>query len=158
MRARRFYQDKPDEPLFWLGLAYDKLSAYGLSFVRPLTGWLAVLLVFTGLYWSLGEGECQGRNGMWDAAFALSLSNGFVVGGFGRSEKAVQAQACLYGAAHGYTGRKIPKAELASLPPCTPLAPIIPTCVTILAALQTIFSILCLFLLALAVRNRFRIR
>lgn len=72
------------------------------------------------------------------AAIYLSVNNGLVISGLGRSEKLMQSYACLYG-----------KNEL---------DPIMPDAVVFVGIAQTILSAVLIFLFLLALRNYFRIK
>jgi len=78
-RCRRFWNDRPfgkGAGRFWFGLAYEKFSDFGRSFLRPFIGWLATLAIFTSYYWS----QAKGTGHIWDSLY-LSLRHGLVISG-----------------------------------------------------------------------------
>jgi hypothetical protein len=52
LRSRRYLEDKPWHPAFWLGIAYEVLSDFGFSVLRPLLVWLACVVFFAAFYLS----------------------------------------------------------------------------------------------------------
>lgn len=80
-------------------------------------------------------------------ALLLSFHKGLPFTGVGSPEKLNQIYACLYGI-HGGGTRELPER----------FTPVIPDLVYLLGILQTLFSLVLIFLLLLALRNHFRIR
>jgi Pentapeptide repeats (9 copies) len=50
MRARRYREDKPWHPAFWLGIACELFSSFGHSVFRPIF-WLAALTLVSGWFY-----------------------------------------------------------------------------------------------------------
>lgn len=128
--------------------------------MRPLLAWIITTIAFACYYLSHYSGtlEHAGASGSLTAIAALtclsetpgeplmatlylSVHNGLVVSGLGRSEKLAQSYACLY----GNMGKDY-------------LSPQIPDAVAFAGLGQTVFSAVLIFLLLLALRNLFRIK
>jgi uncharacterized protein YjbI with pentapeptide repeats len=161
----------------WMNWLYEKLSDFGRSFSRPLCLWLVLMAVSAIGYYVCSpapSGNCikivdtgnsekfnkklqnrqtkptpEQRAVNFDAYLAsasLAFTNGVGFLGIGNEENTKQTYACLYGLNETLGG--LHKQEL---------IPRIPGPVTVLGAFQRAFSFLLLFLMALAVRNHFRI-
>ena len=152
--ARRWSVDKPWHALFYFGLFYGWLSAFGRSVVRPLIGWVLGLLVFAWHYLSphLRDGwPCEvGPGNAPMAALGLSLRNALVLPGSGSATRLDQIHACLYGIHGG------PAMTPAPLP--ARFQPVIPDAIAFAGVAQNLWSAVMLFLLLLALRNHFRIK
>ena len=159
--ARRGTHDTWRHLWFWVGWAYQILSDFGRSMVRPLLGLGLSVVVFAFIYASL-------NHAVWDQPFAksipcevgsgdprlaallLSLHNAVPVAGIASTGKIREVYACLYGL----------EANLALTRGNSPgnCAPIIPYGVVFAGVSQSILSVALIFLVLLAIRNRFRIR
>lgn len=144
---------------YWAGLFYQIFSKFGRSTLRPLVGWITITLLFALYYlsphlepldWSsddvisaISALSCisQTSSSPLIAAIYLSVHNGLVISGLGRSEKLIQSYACLY----GNSGKD-------------QLVPIMPDEVVFAGIVQTILSAILIFLFLLALRNYFRIK
>jgi pentapeptide repeat protein len=137
---------------YWLGLLYELLSDFGRSVWRPLLWWFVSVFLFANFYLGQHKTAYEPKstntqlsclNGSQDnpvtAARFLSIYNGLVIAGFGRSEKLSQSYACLYGGGQDQ--------------PVT-----MPDKVVCAGIIQSIFSAVMLFLLLLALRNKFKIK
>lgn len=154
---------------YWAGFIYEWISDFGRSIRRPIMGWCLVAVLCgafflhyhlrsgnpaTTLYhWASGthkathfaELSCLNsprhlgdQDNPVAAAVYLSIHNGVVFSGLGRSDKLVQSYACLYGGN-----------ETSST---------IPNLIVFIGFIQTLVSAVLIFLLGLALRNKFRIR
>ena len=147
-----FLKDKkvwPGGGRYWAGLLYQWFSDFGRSTARPLLWWVIITAIFTFCFHYLSPhsdlnsndplsiASCSGSDPV-TAALYLSVNNGLVISGLGRSEKLMQSYACLYG-----------KNEL---------GPIMPDAVVFSGIAQTVLSAVLIFLFLLALRNYFRIR
>lgn len=139
--ARRFVEDKWYHGAFWFGIFYQALSDFGRAIVRPMIAWLFSVGIFFGVYRLLANATppCQSP---WSSALILSLHQG-LVSLPGPDDKIRQIYGCLYGTVGGTD---------------TPHIPDIPDMVAFLGTVQSVFSAILIFLLLLALRNRFRIR
>lgn len=162
IRARRGGEDKLWRPPFFFGLAYDALSDFGASAIRPLLIWAMSIAFFAYVYLSYGvvvpsqaeEANWFGRQ--WDLisgvvtgdlgcfvgsgaplseAMYLSWKNALVVG-LWSSVKVREINACLYGSTTG--------------------ADAVPTAVSVLELVQAAWSAGLIALAVLAVSRRFR--
>ncbi len=143
LRARRWTTDKFWHPGLWLGIFYDGVADCGRSIVRPAFVWLASILVFAAFYWLRAtadiETRCAEASGPLVQALYLSVKNALVLFGGTRDARANQAYLCLYDG--------------------TPQQPHIPATVTFAETLLQIpVSAALIFLLLLAVKNRFKIK
>ncbi len=139
LRSRRWTVDKWKHPGTWLGLIYDGIADCGRSIVRPLLIWLASVLVFAVLYLRLAE-QAQGFScGVpFTKALYLAGRNALVLFSGARDARIAQAYQCLYG------GDGTPQ---------------IPDGVSFIEAfLQVPLSAVLIFLLLLAIKNRFKIK
>ena len=140
LRSRRWTTDKWWHFGTWFGLLYDVLADCGRSIVRPLLLWQASVVVFAVLYTRLAD---QGREGFscgtpFVKALFLSGRNALVLFSGGRDARIAQAYRCLYG------GDGEPQ---------------IPDSVSFLEAfVQVPVSAVLIFLLLLAIKNRFKIK
>ena len=146
--ARRWSLDKPWQALFYCGLLYDGLSDFGRSVLRPLLGWVLGVLFFALCYLSQRPADawaCDAAPGSaLTAAFGLSLRHAFVLPGAGSASRLDRIHACLYGVHEG-----------AAAAPAR-FQPVIPDAVAFIGGAQSLWSALVIFLLFLALRNRFR--
>ena len=134
LRAKRFHETKGFGPLF-MNIGYDVLSRYGQSIARPVIALLSSVLLATAMIASM----------YWDApipvlsrlaaAFELGITNATLLVGSERWAPRLNAFDVL----------------------CPGVAPRFGHVGDILAYLQSAFSLLLLFLIGLALRNRFRI-
>ncbi len=145
LRARRLTVDKWWHLGTWFGLVYDLLADCGRSIVRPVLLWCGSVVAFAMVYTRLADqgGEAWSRcvaQGATPAVKALFLSgrNALVLFGGGRDARISQAYQCLYGGAP---------------------EPQIPDSVSFLEAfVQVPLSAVLIFLLLLAIKNRFKIK
>jgi hypothetical protein len=161
IRSRRGVEDKWSSPMCWAGMAYDVMSDFGRSMMRPLLAWLFLIGVFTGSYlWSAdistdGHFDRQSRERFLikepdkqhallysstptGAALYLSLRKSFVFNVAG-DENLDRSYACLFGV-EDYKKQGLPTSYM------------------VLNSLQALLSTILVFLFGLAVRNQFRIR
>ena len=161
MLALRGSEDKrfgPNADRYWLGRAYQAVSDFGRSILRPFAWWLLTITLFAGLYFAAhliaadgakASGCLAGEGHPIAEAAHLSFSKAFVVGGLIDANRAYANQACLY----GLTTLKDPApGGGARTLPDTPIL------VSFLNALQVLISATLIFLFLMAVRNQFRIR
>jgi len=154
---------------YWTGLFYEFFSDFGRSILRPIIGWCGVAILSaafflqyhlsiskpaTTLYhWTLGtdKGPPFSKLGCLSsprhfgdqdnpvaAAVYVSIHNGVVFSGLGRSDKLVQSYGCLYGGNESSSS--------------------IPNLIVFVGFIQTLGSAVLIFLLGLALRNKFKIR
>ncbi|WP_177191632.1 pentapeptide repeat-containing protein [Nitrosospira sp. Nsp14] len=129
---------------YWMGLLYEQTSDFGRSVLGPLVGLVLLMIACTCFYFSYQfniEGIQQDRGGSCTQIFAamfLAVHNGLVVTGLGRSNKLEQSYSCLYGG--------------------TPSMPNMPDVIVLVGIFQTLLSAVLIFLLLLAIRNKFRIK
>lgn len=148
MLTSRWIKDKPWHTFFWFGVLYQVLSDFGRSVSRPLVCWLIWLLAFWALYLAIRPDldgmnmprNCPGSEFVepWIAALALSTHRSLPAFS-GLGERVSSFHSTLYGIGDG----------------CVAL---VPSAVSFLGVVQTVGSTALLFLLLLALRNRFRIR
>ena len=139
---------------YWAGLFYQFISDFGRTTLRPFLGWLLLTCTFAMFYFShysaavnqsnisvtipaIASVDCE----PYMAALYLSVHNGLVISGLGRSDKLAQSYACLYGSSG--------KAQL---------VPVMPDTVVFAGIGQTVLSAVLIFLFLLALRNYFRIK
>lgn len=141
LRARRLIIDKPWHAAFWICILYDIFSDFGNSIIRPFYIWLLSIAGFAIVYMvnagKIGDfaAVCAKQNAdtapNWLTALALSTKSALVFSG--AEKKIDQLYGCLYG-------------------------DVVPVTNTFIQIMQTLSSATLLFLLLLAVRNRFRIK
>ena len=139
LRSRRWTTDKWWHWGTWFGLLYDLLADCGRSIVRPVLLWQASVVVFAVLYLRLAD-QPEGFSCGTPFVKALFLSgrNALVLFSGGRDARIAQAYRCLYG------GDGEPQ---------------IPDGVSFLEAfVQVPVSAVLIFLLLLAIKNRFKIK
>lgn len=145
IKARRGVIDKPWHGAYLAGWLYQIFADFGRSILRPFGLWLAHFPLFAAFYlWrSPALGGCVSGDGDPVAsAFNLALRNGLLFASGVFSEKLPQTYACLYGVG-----------EVAER-----TVPLVSGWTTALGALQVVVSAVLIFLILLALRNRFRIR
>ena len=177
LRSRRWAVDKVWHAAFWFGLAYQVLSDYGRSAMRPLLIWMVGIAGFGCVYlgqfptlavkpywgipWAVQSAwsdwtddvrlSCVAGldNPVW-AALGLSWRKALPFFGLGSREKLNQIYACLYGVHDTAvtTAGPIPAGFI----------PKIPDLVSGLGLAQLVISAVLIFLVLLALRNQFRIR
>jgi hypothetical protein len=143
LRSRRWCIDKWRHPSAWLGVLYDVIADCGRSITQPAMAWAVTLIVFAAFYWSKAfagaEGRCADGGGPIVQALYLSVKNGLVLFAGTRDARVNQAYLCLYTSS----------AE----------QPHIPASVTFVETLlQFPISAVLIFLVLLAVKNRFKIK
>ncbi len=139
LRSRRWTMDKWWSIGTWLGLFYDGVADCGCSMLQPILIWLTSVPVFAALYLRAAD-QAQGFSCGVPFIKALYLSgrNALVLFGGGRDARIAQAYRCLYGG----DGE-----------------PHIPDSVSFLEAfVQVPLSAVLIFLLLLAIKNRFKIK
>ena len=139
LRSRRWTADKWWSIGTWLGLIYDGIADCGHSIVRPVLLWLASVPVFALLYLRAAEqAEGWGCSTPFIKALFLAGRNALVLFSGGRDARIAQAYRCLYG------GNGEPQ---------------IPDSVSFVEAfVQVPLSAVLIFLLLLAIKNRFKIK
>ncbi len=156
--ARRWSVDKPWHALFFAGLFYGWLSDFGRSILWPLFWWALGLLGFAWCYFSQAGGRwadvlnwslpCDaGTGNAVYAALGLSLRNALPLPGGGSAARLDQIYACLYGIHDNAAGELPARLRL-----------VIPDAVAFSGVAQSLWSVIMIFLLLLALRNHFRIK
>ena len=146
--SRRGHEDRAFELFYWAGLAYQWASNFGLSLSRPLVLLVVSMVAFGVGYGSGGrhdlieycrwaetgsenEGSC---NPLWSVG-VLTTHGAFPFTGLGRYGHVEAARECLYGVTESPA----------------------PRVVGMIVVMQFVVSAILLFLVLLAIRNRFRI-
>ena len=145
LRSRRWTTDKPWHPALGLGFLYDWAADCGRSIFRPFGLWAISVFGFALFYLrsaiESGEAwrEClSGGGDPWAKALYASGRNALVVTS-GRDPRVDQAYQCLFGLSDG--------------------KPNIPDGATFVESfVQVPLSAVLIFLLLLAVKNRFKIK
>jgi hypothetical protein len=135
MRAKRFYETTGFWPLA-LNIGYDWLSGYGRSVVRPLAWWVA--LIIASLVIVLLLVPASGNTGMvdrWGAALVIAVTNSALLIGSDKWLPRMEAVERLCSSCQGKLGLAADSLFYA----------------------QSGLSLLLVFLIGLALRNRFRI-
>jgi hypothetical protein len=123
---------------YWFGLFYQLFSDFGRSTFRPFFAWATLTFAFVFFYFSQHSVALNQICEPYLAAIHLSIHNGLVIPGLGRSEMLEQSYACLYG-----TGEEDQAVRYA----------------VVFAGLgQTMISTILIFLFLLGLRNYFRIK
>lgn len=159
--ARRGVDDKRWHGAWLFGWAYQAFSDFGRSIYRPLLLLLLIWTSFSCVYAYLSPNlndlrgvlsvPCvDGDDKLYRASLQLSFHKTLPIPSIGGAEKINQNYACLYGV-HPYEGYR--KGELGRS-----FTPKIPWQVSSFGTIQSIFSLVLLFLVFLAIRNHFRIR
>ena len=146
LRSRRWTVDKPWHLGTWFGLLYDGLADCGRSIVRPVMLWGVLLALFPAIYLQNAavplaqwQKPCEGAMvAQWERAASVSLSSGMPIIGGSRSEEARAFLACVGKPAAAITD--------------------IPLSLTALQVGQSLASAVLIFLLLLAIKNRFKIK
>lgn len=135
---------------------YGHFSDFGRSILRPSAWWSVLFLLFGGLYYLGHRGwlleswhsACVSGNGspLLNAIY-LSLRKGLIFPGLSQTGKIDQVNACLFGFQTFATKDGVRR-----------VVPDIPLEVAFLGMAQTLFSGILIFLVLLAVRNRFRVK
>ena len=159
--ARRGTRDTWRHLWFWIGWIYQIVSDFGRSMTRPLLGLGIGIIAFACFY-------AVPNNAIWEQPFAhsipcqvgsgdvrlatllLSLHNAVPVTGIASTGKVQQTYACLYGLE---VNRALMQEALTG-----GNTPIVPDGVALVGFCQSVVSAVFVFLVLLAVRNRFRIR
>ncbi len=138
LRSRRWTADKFWHPGLWLGVFYDVFADCGRSIVRPAALWLASVAAFAVLYVRMADPHNWSCGTPFVKALFLSGRNALVLFSGSRDARIAQAYRCLYGG----NGE-----------------PDIPDAVSFLEAfVQVPLSAALIFLVLLAVKNRFKIK
>ena len=143
LRSRRWTTDKWWHPGLWLGILYDGVADCGRSIIQPFAVWAATIIAFAVFYWSRAiagaETRCAEGNGPFIQALYLSVKNALVLFAGTRDARVNQAYVCLYNGSAEH--------------------PHIPASVTFVETLlQFPISAILIFLVLLAVKNRFKIK
>ena len=122
---------------------HDGIADCGRSITQPAIAWAVTIVAFAAFYWSRAfagaEVRCADGGGAFVQALYLSLKNGLVLFAGTRDARVNQAYVCLYNGS----------AE----------QPHIPASVTFVETLgQVPISAVLIFLVLLAVKNRFKIK
>ena len=148
MLSSRWISDRPWQAYFWFGVLYQLFSDFGRSMSRPLLSWLiwwAGFFVAYVLHSRISNDastpiQCSQEEFLepWIAALGLSLYRSLpALSGLG--DRIGQFEASLFGVGGG-------------------CAPLVPSAVSFLGVVQSVGATALLFLVLLAIRNRFRIR
>ncbi len=138
LRSRRWTTDKLWHPGLWLGIFYDVFADCGRSIFRPALVWLASVFVFAVIYLRMADPLAWTCGAPFVKALFLSGRNALVLFSGSRDARIGQAYRCLYGG----DGE-----------------PDIPDAVSFLEAfVQVPLSAALIFLVLLAVKNRFKIK
>jgi hypothetical protein len=122
----------------WLGILYDAVADCGRSIVRPALTWFASVFAFAVLYLRMADPLTWTCGTPFVKALFLSGRNALVLLSGSRDARIAQAYQCLYG------GNSEPD---------------IPDAVSFLEAfVQVPLSAALIFLVLLAVKNRFKIK
>ncbi len=144
--------------LFFVGLLYSLFSDFGRSVLRPLLLWALGLFGFAWCYFSQAGGRWADVLNWWlpcdagtgnavCAALGLSLRNALPLPGGGSAARLDQIYACLYGIHDNAAGELPARLRL-----------VIPDTVAFSGVAQSLWSVIMIFLLLLALRNHFRIK
>lgn len=182
LKARRWSIDWPWHPVFWFALAYEVLSGFGRSFLRPVFWLLVVIAVFFCLYLeahpTLADRNESGFDWVWVHAASVYENKSIesieqvvcevpvsgsdaVTAAFSLSVRNTLPFAGLggpeklnqvYRCLYGVEGTKS-----AGFPE-TRMTPRIPDRVAFYGMAQTLISAVLIFLFLLALRNHFRIK
>ncbi len=147
LKARRGVIDFPfgrGMGSYWFGIIYEITSDFGRSLLRPLVCWLVLLVLSASAYFAAQLVRPDHCSSIESAAY-IAIRKGIAIVNTEAAEKTKQAYACLYGN------------EATSVAGSIPIA-VVPYVVEAVAITQTLVSGALLFLLILALRNRFRIR
>lgn len=134
---------------YWAGRAYEEFSNFGRSPLRVLEWMFIQSVVFLYVYLFMGgvQGACvSGEGNRFWSAFYLSLGKTLFPFGVASTEKTTDYLGCLY----GHT-RLFGEAT-------APFVAAIPAAFSIVSLIQSLFSLLLIFLLLLAVRAHFRVK
>lgn len=135
----------------WFVDLYGLISDFGRSITRPLAGWLWTAALFAGLYAGVHDmrdvpsDNCEGSSPTLLSIF-FSVQRGLVFPGLGQSQQLDRVHSCLFGTA------------TMSADGSERVIPDIDGAVAVAGMLQSLISALLIFLILLAVRNRFRIK
>jgi len=172
VRARRHVKDKLSQlpsgsTKYLAGVSSEIFSGFGRSLLRPALCWMALFILFTGVYLSQARNPifepCGNKNEIspTQAAQSIALTNGLYFG-WGRQEKMNTVNRCLYGNAVAKPKKNKDQSRLAILmgPPAKPLPPepMIPANIARWGALHTGLSLLLMGLFAMNLRTRLRSR
>jgi len=140
LRQRRCSEDKPlgrGAAAFWFGYAYEALSDFGRSPLRPIIWWVCSIVFFAITYGSFRpQGHaCEWPTGRLLPEFYLALVHAIPLAGLKRTPIHELAVSCLF----AWDGAVWPGAE-------------------ILFILQNVIAVILIFLFVLALRNHFKIR
>ena len=140
LRSRRWTTDKPWHPALLLGILYDGVSQCGRSILRPAGLWALSVLAFAVLYVRMTDGAWTCRTPFYKALY-LSGRNALVLSSGGKDDRITQAYRCLFG------------------PTDISLPLNIQDAVSFVESFaQVPLSALLIFLVLLAIRNKFKIK
>ena len=153
LRARRWTADKWWHPSLWLGILYDGIADCGRSIIRPLVAWALVVALFSALYLanagitaSNWQNTCAGSPMQkWERAVSLSMSVGVPLIGNSRTEEVRLFYDCVSGKPATPTASSV---SLSS----------VPLSANVLQVTESVLSAVLIFLILLAVKNRFKIK
>ena len=148
------------EVFYWIGWAYQITADFGLSVMRPAALLALSMLLFAAAYATLGErswseylptsseaAEREGSCSPMVSALVLSVDGAFPFAGIDQGGHLFRAYDCLYADAN--RTQQPTKTEADRGGP--------PIAATLVSVVQFFTSAILLFLLVLAIRNRFRI-
>ncbi len=149
MRARRALK-QGGGGLIIASYVYDALTDFGQSFLRPFIAWVFLAVVFAGIY--AGKAYDQPNATPLPACGAsathaalLSAHNALLFATGGQRSFVEQAQECLYGVEVKVDGKTRVETRL-------------PPGLGLWGTLHTLLSAILIFFVALALRNRFKIK
>jgi hypothetical protein len=173
MRARRYREDKPWHPAFWLGIAYELLSGFGHSVFRPILWLVALTLLSSWFYLAQHTGkEVSPRAELQERIVALLPDRlvALLPAAQPRPPLACKhgnggpaAAASLLAIRQGSVLGALDSLKSAQIYACLygqdseSKAPVIPDAVMLWGIGQTVLSAALWFLFLLALRNRFKI-
>ena len=97
LKSRRLWYDPILSGGFIVGLAYQILSDFGRSMLRPFIALMVSFVVFAGIFFAIGSStECIGAEKI-RAGVLISLSNVIPIAGWQKYGTFSAAEACLFG-------------------------------------------------------------
>ena len=174
LRGRRYNEDKPWHPAFWVGILYEVASDFGRSILRPILLLFALSLVSSWFY--------LGRHTLADVSPRAQLQARFLshlpdrTGALFAAAQPAQALSCKQGKGDPAAAAvllairqssvigALDSSKNAQIYTCLygtdgdPKAPVVPGAVVLWGIGQTLLSAALWFLFLLALRNQFKIK
>ena len=174
LRGRRYNEDKPWHPAFWVGILYEVASDFGRSILRPILLLFALSLVSSWFY--------LGRHTLADVSPRAQLQARFLshlpdrTGALFAAAQPAQALSCKQGKGDPAAAAVLlairqssvigahDSSKNAQIYTCLygtdgdPKAPVVPGAVVLWGIGQTLLSAALWFLFLLALRNQFKIK